>query len=306
MKKIKKIELPSRFDINVLDIMREGLDSHIKDDPNIIGSSQIAFCPKKQVISKLNDFKFISNAKMLMGQIYENELYKPEVLSLLISAVNNKLGIHPDNQIINPQAQVMHELLPGYFFRVTPDIYTNYYMIEVKTTSVYAREWKKELVDYQVVQLNTQLGSFGVDLGFILKVNIRAFLANIKETETYWDDLWNKYGYFLPWYFHKDVYDNTLERAKWILTCIRDKRIPAEENTFSWECGYCNEEVRKICGKEEYKCSAPKCYKKQYEHPEILTKKFKDLPMCENCFKKENPHSKYEKYKFVDYKSLRK
>jgi len=282
--------------------MVEGLDSHIKDDSNIIGSSSIAFCPKKLVISKLIDVKFVSNAKMLFGQIFEDILYTPEVLSLLIVEVNDLLGIRPTDQIINPQAQKFLELIPGYFFRVTPDIYTNYYMIEVKTTSIYAREWKRELVDYQVVQLNTQLGAFGVDLGFILKVNSRSFLSNIKESGEYWDTLWNKYGYFLPWYFDKNVYDSTLSRARFLLECIRDKIIPEEENTFGWECGYCNEEVRKMCGKEEYKCYAHKCYKKMYEHPDILTQKFKEFPICENCFKKENPRSKYLKYKLLNYK----
>lgn len=301
---MKRIEIPERFDVNVFDLMREGLDSHIKDDPNIIGSSQISMCPKKIVISKLNDFKFISNAKMLMGQIFENILYTPEVLSLLIMDVNEKLGIRPNDQIINPQTQIFLELLPGYFFRITPDVYTNYYMIEVKTTSMYARAWKKELVDYQVIQLNTQLGAFGVDLGFILKANIRAFLSKIGESDTYWDDLWNKYGYFLSWYFDKKAYDNTLKRAKWLLECIRDKVIPEEDNVFSWECGYCNEGVRKICGKEEYKCRAPKCYKKLYEYPENITQQFKDFPMCENHFNKENPHSKHTKYKFINYKEM--
>ena len=303
---MKRIEIPERFDVNVFSIMREGLDSHIKDDPNIIGSSSIAFCPKKIVISKLNDFKFVSNAKMLMGQIFENILYTPEVLSLLIFDINNGLGITPKDQIINPQAQKFLELIPGYFFRITPDIYTNYYMVEVKTTAIYAREWKKELVDYQIIQLNTQLGAFNVDLGFMLKVNTRTFLSNIKEGETYWDDLWNKYGYFLPWYFDKDVYESTLNRAKWLLECIRDKVIPKEENTFAWECRYCNEGVRKICGKEEYKCFAPKCYKKMYDHPHILTQRFRNFPMCEKCFKKANPRSKYEKYKLVNYKEIKK
>jgi len=301
---MKKIEIPEHFDPNVFKILVEGLDSGIPDDQNIIGSSQIGFCAKKIVISKLQNNRFNSNAKMLMGQIFENELYRPSVLSLLILAVDQMLGLNSDGHVINPQAQKLIELVPGYFFRITPDVYTNYYMIEVKTTSAYAKEWKRELVNYQVLQLNTQLGAFGIDLGFILKVNIRAFLSNIKEDENYWDKLWNDYGYFLPWYFHQETYDNTLKRATWLLECIRDKIIPEEENAFSWECGYCPESIRKECGKEEYTCFAPKCYKKIYEHPEILTKEFKDFPMCEKCFTKENPHSKYIKYKFINYKQM--
>jgi len=303
---MKRIEIPERFDPNIFEIMRDGLDSHIKDDPNIIGSSSIAFCPKKIVISKLNNFKFISNAKMLMGQIFENELYNSEVLSRLVVKINTDLCITHDGHIIETQAQKFLELIPDYFFRITPDVYTNYYMIEVKTTAVYAREWKRELVDYQIIQLNTQLGAFGVDLGFILKVNTRAFLSNIKQDENYWDTLWQKYGYFLPWYFDQNTYDITLKRATWLLECIRDKIIPEEENVFSWECKYCNEGVRKICGKDKYKCPASKCYRETYEHPKLLTQKFKDFPVCEICFKKENVHSKYEKYKFINYKDLKK
>lgn len=297
-----EIEIPEHFDPNVLECMVYGLDSGIKDDPNIIGSSGIAFCPRNQVIRKLNNFHSGGNAKMLMGQIFENELYRPEVLSQLIVHVDQLLGLDSNNHIVNPQAQVFMELIPGYFFRVTPDIYTNFYMIEVKTTSVYAREWKKELASHQVIQLNTQLGAFGIKLGFILKVNIRAFLSNIKEDENYWEKLWKKYGYFLPWRFDQETYDDTLKRAKWILECIRDKEIPKEENAFLWECRYCDERVRKICGKEEYSCYAPKCQKKIYEHPEILTETFKNNPLCEKHFKDENPHSKYIKYKYIDYK----
>ena len=120
---MKRIEIPERFDCNVLDIMREGLDSHIKDDPNIIGSSSIAFCPKKIVISKLNNFKFVSNGKMLMGQIFENILYTPEVLSLLVEGQPAKL----ENDVF-PRLALMGELsaflFQGIWFDISePDDY---------------------------------------------------------------------------------------------------------------------------------------------------------------------------------------
>jgi len=300
------INIPSDFDLNVFEVLIDALESDIPTGKNIIGSSGASLCARQQIISNLHNISSPINNKMLYGKVFETILQYPEVLSTLILAVNRKLGIDSTHQIIATQPQKMLEVRPDQFLRCTGDIYTNYYMIENKTTSIYTKEWVRELAPHQVAQLNTQLGVFEVDLGFILKVNTRAWMSSIKQTSEYWTKLWQDYGYFLPWRFDKEMFDDTIERVKFLFEKIDEEDFDVEGPTFDWECRYCNEECRKICGKEIYKCSATKCYKEICEFPHLLTNKFIDLPLCENCFKKENPHAKYLKYKYIDYKEIEK
>jgi len=306
---MKKIEVPSGFDVNVFKCISEGLDSHIPTGPNIIGSSSASMCMRKTIIGKIyNIEKSNLNAKMLFGEIFEEIIAMPKVLGLLIIEINNRLNIHPKNMIIRPQIQLMIEVAPDKYFRVTPDIYTNLYLIEIKTTDMYVNNWKRELAANQVAQLNAQMGAFKIPLGFILKVNSRAFLSNIDDTKkTYWDDLWLKYGYLLPWEFKPEIYEATLNRVKFMFQCIDEGEFENVEGPEKdWECKYCNEEIRKYCGKEEFKCSEPKCYKTMYEYLDNISQKFYNFPLCKKHFKKYNPHSKYLKYKYINYKEIEK
>ena len=75
---------------------------------------------------------------------------------------------------------------------ITEEIYTSkvfdngHYMVEVKTTSSYAKEFKLEAKnsDYtmrNLSQLNLQMGVFGRKQGILHKINTSAFLAKYKE-----------------------------------------------------------------------------------------------------------------------------
>lgn len=303
-----RIKIPRGFDINVFDHMNEGLDPGIENKRNVIGSSQSMSCMRAVVIKKVHGIKTRSNNKMLFGKIIEEVIQNPNILSLLIADVNHKLGIDLKRGVmgIKTQPQKLLEVRPKQFLRCTPDIYTNRYMIEIKTTGLYAREWKRELAVHQIPQLNVQLGMFEQELGFILKINSRAFLASIKQDDIYWNELWNKYGYFLPWYFKQNMYDSTIERIKFLFEYIDAEDYDLKGPTFKWECKHCDEKVRRICGKEEYSCAGTKCYKKMYEFPIEVTNKFMTLPLCEKCFKKANPYSKYLKYRYINYKEKEK
>jgi len=304
-----EIQIPKNFDVNAFECLHEGYEADLKKGNNIIGASEIPYGMKKIVIKKLKsidddtNFDNEGNAKMLAGKMFEDAVCKPNVLANLIGKINQQLNINPKSMGIGLKVSKLVEIEPGYFFRISPDILTNYYIIEIKTTGIYAREWIKELASHQVAQLNAQLGVFNIDLGFILKVNTRWEQANIKETDDYWKKLWDSYGYLIPWRFNKELYDKMIERLIIVIDHIKEKRwddVPCPE--FPWECYYCNENIRKICGKEEYQCSAPKCYRKMYEYPRELARTFIDFPQCENCFVKANPHSKYAKYKYLNYK----
>ena len=110
-----RIEVPKNFDINVIEIMKDELDSHIPTGKHLIGSSSIALCKKKNIISHLVDVKFNMNTKMLFGKIFEDVLYLPHVLSSVIVNMNQELGIKSDNMEVKPQEQVFIEVYKGYF-----------------------------------------------------------------------------------------------------------------------------------------------------------------------------------------------
>lgn len=301
------IKVPENIDVNVLQIINQGLNSRIDDSPNIIGSSEIPFCLRKTVLKKIYDVRIQTNAKMLFGKIFEEVLYKPEILKTLRDTINKKLGITKKTAII-PQLQEMKEIISGYFFRITPDIACfPYYFIEVKTTFIYVKYWTRELVSYQIAQLNSALGNWKIPLGFILKLNGQVFNTNRKQDEGSWDRLWLDYGYLIPIQYNHKLYVDTLERVKIAFECIENKKIPQVDCEFDWECKYCP--VLKECGKSEIKCCnrnkmGKLCSKKMYEWEESLTDKFLENPICLQHYSELYPRTlnieqKYNEFKFI-------
>ena len=105
----------------------------------------------------------------------------------------------------------------------------------------------------------------------------------------------------MPWRFDQKLYDETIERVINIFKHAEKEDYDVDGPEMVWECGFCSIVVREKCGRNEYMCKYPKCYKKMYEYPDSMTSKFKALPMCENHFRVNNPHSKYEKFKYEEY-----
>lgn len=301
-------QIPENIDVNILEILNTQLDSHIDDSKNVLGFSDAPYCLRKLVLKKLHNIKTKSNNKMLFGKIYEEILYRPEVLRAIRDKINSQLGITKKQAMI-PRMEDMWEFIPGHFIRLHPDIFSIFYIIEVKTTFIYVKYWTKDLLSYQVAQLNGYLGYYKQQLGFIHKINGQVFQSGIKQSEKYWEKLWLDYGYFLPIQFNKELYEDTLKRIKFTFECIENKKIPQVDCEFDWECRYCP--VLKECGKSEVKCRnrnkmGKLCQNKMYEWEECLSDKFIENPICKNCFSKSHPRfneeileKKYNEYKFI-------
>ena len=285
-----KIEEQEQFDLNVLKVLFKSLNAGIETGPNILGASGIPFCKRTNIIGALFGIQINSNNKMLFGQIYEFVLHQPRILKALIYKLHSTYKFDGKITVLDTKKSDMWEISEGHFIRLHPDIYTNLYSIEVKTTGMYVRDWVKELAPYQFAQLNTYLGYYKQPVGFLHKLNIRAFLATIKYTEFYWDILWDKYGYFLEATFDKEVFELTIERAHDTFECIDNKRwkdIPGPE--MPWECKSCDPEIKKICGHPisrqkldvDQDCDNPAC-KKRIPKGEIAVFR-NEFVYCNDC-----------------------
>jgi len=284
------------FDVNVFKLMNEALDSGIELKEDVVGSSEIAYCMKKLLLQRELGSNFDGNNKTLFGQIFEEVLYKPEVLTKLICYINDKIELE-DIQVIQPQREGEIEVKGGKI-RLHPDIWTDKYIVEVKTTGIYTKYWDRTLAPYQLNQLNTYLGHWGIELGFMLKINLRAFLSQIDDTQKfYWDKLWENYGYLIPVEFDPEMYQLTIERAEELFRRFEAKDFQCDGPEFGWECKHCQEHIREACGKSMYKCKY--CgRKKMWEYPSGLTEGFTANPICEACFHKVFPRYKYSKFKY--------
>lgn len=242
------MELQPNFDLNVLELIKDSLDSGIKSGKNILGASAIPYCSRKNIITNMYGVKTFVNNKMVFGMMYEDLIYKPKILKEFIHRLHSKFTIIGELTIVDTKKSNLWEFIPDHFIRLHPDIYTNLYSIEIKTTNVYVKEWKRELAVYQAAQLNTYLGYYKQPLGFLHKLSQRAFTAKIKQDDFYWDKLWEKYGYFLPLRFDEKMFDLTIERAEFLFKQIDLGSFEGVEGPeFIWECGYCNPLIKEKC-----------------------------------------------------------
>lgn len=284
-------------------------DDSLNDDPNVIGNSSLPYCQRKLVISKNNNIKFFDNSKMLFGSTFQNAFEKSNVLSKVLETINKQLGLNPKHQIVRLKRHDYEQLIQGYYLRYSPDTYTNYYILEEKTTAIPVNTWredknKKSQATHQVSQLNSYLGKYRINLGFLLRINIRAYLSQISTKNSYWEKLCHDYQQFVPWQFNLEMYKATKLRAKIVLEHVKEKRFTDLIGPeFNFECEDCDLFVRKKCGREEYKCQ--QCKKNAlYEYPSEITSEFSNKPLCQNCFEKQYPRNKYLKYKLSNYKEI--
>jgi len=231
-----------------------------------LGASDIPYCVRKNILKKLNDIKTILNNKMMFGKLYEEVLYKRNVLKQLMLYLINQLDAFPKQ--IDTKKEDYWEVKPGYKIRMHPDIYTSLYTIEIKTTSAYKSSWTQKLAPYQVAQSNFYCGYYKHPMSFLHKINIRAFINTFES----WDKLWGDYGYFQPIYFDNSFYKLCVERALFVFDGIENKESYVAGPEMMWECDTC--EVKHLCKnpiKKEYIEIEEKC--SHCKQPIELTKK---------------------------------
>ena len=235
-----EIKIPANFNFNVLSCLRDSLDSGIESGRNIVGGSQLALGYRKNVLMNLNpEVKVVVNNKMLWGMMYEALLYERSNLKAFIIKLNDILGLPLPSEVDTKKAEMWEAFpkeLPGYFIRMHPDIYTNQYTVEIKTTGVQMKFWSTKLAPYQVCQENFYMGYYKQSVGFLHKLNIRAFINKFNTME----ELWDKWGYFKEVYFDKEFFDLALVRAKFMFQSIEAENIyiPCPEEI--WECSTCD------------------------------------------------------------------
>lgn len=290
-----KITVPEGFDLNVLKhVLIPALDANISDEPNELGSSQISLCGRKTLIKKMYDVPFHLNNKMLFGMIYEACLGIPNVLRTLLTELHERIDFLEPLDTSTSLGETLNkedkwEFEPGHFIRIHPDIWTNLYSIEVKTTWTYTRKFTKDLMNYQVAQENFYMRFYKHPIGFLHKVNGRVFMNPItKDKESYWETAWLKYGYFLPLYFDENLYDLTMKRFSYLFNKLDEDTFEGVNGPeMSWECNYCSEEVKERCGMPIHKqkldvgetCSCCGRHVKPKEHCFYRLEE----PYCEEC-----------------------
>lgn len=269
--------------------MRESLDSKIEDSCDIIGMSSLGFCVRANIIKGIYNINIPLNNKMLWGILYENNLYKPKVLKALLYYIHTKLDIKDNLTKVSTIKQDFEEILPGKKLRFTPDIYTNLYCIEVKTTKMYVRDWMREIAPYYSVQLNAYLCKYKQEYGFVHLLNQSAFMSEIRYNNFYWENLWKQYGYFLPITVNHDIYEKTKKRAIYIFEHRDNKEYKNVIGPqFPWECSKCDPEIKKYCPnpivrkKLDYFQDCDHCNNKIKKGDFALFRN--ELVFCEECF----------------------
>lgn len=291
------MEIPENFDINLFHVLNDVYDSKIDRDENTIGCSSLSSCARTTIIKKIHGIKTPPNPKMLMGHIMGEALARPKSAFKIIDMINEQFGIKGLIEI-TAEPVLKYEVAPGKFLEGHIDLNTNLYPIEIKTTWVYVREWVKEIAARYFIQANAYLGIQKKNVGFVATLNMRAFMAKFHS----WKELWEKYGYFIPFYFNQNTFDASIEKVRFIFKQIEKKDPDVECHPESWECRLCD--VRDLCGKVLGKCkhvnkNGKVCGKEMYEWVECLTKEFLDEPLCQNCYEKKTLKRKpYEIYKY--------
>lgn len=291
------IDIPEGFDINILKLLDQAYENDFKRGKDTIGCSSLSSCERSTILKKIHGVKTPSNPKMLMGSIMGVVLAQPTMLEPLISMINESFGITNFTHITT-EPVLTYEVLPNRYLQGHVDVNTNHYLIEIKTTWVYVREWVKEIAKKYFIQANTYCGIQGVKLGFVATLNMRAFMAKFNS----WSELWEKYGYFIPFTFNQELFDQTIKKARMMFRHIDANDPNVECHPESWECNYC-EVAYSHCGKTDMRCEhvnekgkqkgkqCPKMMKVWYE---ILTPEFLDHPICQHCY--ENKTLKRKEY----------
>jgi len=235
-------------DVNVFDIIQKAYEEHFNRRKNKLGCSELPFCPRKIIISRLYNIPFENKMIMLHGKIHHAVIQQPNVLRELVKTLYQQLNIKNSKINVTTEKYLIHELLPGKFLEAHVDIDISDFLIEIKTTARPLKYWAKELSEYHVIQLNTYLGLTKKQLGFILLINLRAYFSDIID----FNDVWNKYGCFLPVKFNQELFENTLEKAKKMFILMKHGDFNIKGPVYEWECRYCPKQIQEICNKTKH------------------------------------------------------
>lgn len=233
-------------DVNVFEIIQNAYDEKFNRRKNKLGCSELPFCAKKTIISRLYQIPFEPNMKMLHGKIHHGVIQDPKILSELINSIYQQLGIKKEEINVKTEKLLIHEILPGKFLEGHVDIFADDFLIEIKTTSIPLK-YSKDIAPYHFAQANTYLGLTNLNLGFILRINLRAFQSDIINLK----DVWKKYGCLVPVYFNRKLYDKTLEKAILMFRLMEKGEFNISSPEFEWECKTCQKEIKEICLKEQ-------------------------------------------------------
>ena len=233
------------IDVNVFEIIKKAYDEKFNRRKNKLGASELPFCARKTIISRLYHIPFETNMKMLHGKIHHAVIQDPKVLTELIGSIYKQLAIKKKEVNVKTEKLIIKEIIPGKFIEGHVDIFADDFLIEIKTTSV-PLIYSKDIAPYYFVQTNTYLGLTNLTLGFILLVNLLAFQSEVSN----FNDMWKKYGCFVPVQFNQELYDKTIEKAILMFKFMDQDKFNIAGPEFEWECRKCTKKIKEICLKK--------------------------------------------------------
>lgn len=255
------------INVNAFKLIREGYREDFNRGKNVIGCSSVAFCAAKLLISKLFfPGEFEGNMRMLHGKIHHAVVQNPKVLNPLVYNVCDQLGFDKKKVRITPELTFRIEIKPNSpytgllkdqktYMEGHIDVYTNFFLIEIKTTDVPLDRYGKHIASSHYIQTNTYLGHSKpktddenkVSLAYLLSINLRGYRSDIKNIE----DVCRKYERFSPILLNKKIFDKTIERVKLLFRMIDRGKYNLAGPEHSWECNRCEEKIKKICKKNK-------------------------------------------------------
>lgn len=243
--------------LNLMEAINEGYKEHFLQSKNILGVSEAPFGKRSNVITKRENLELEGLMKMLSGKMTHRSIQKSKVMLLITKQINKALGyneieyngkryIKLENGTFiefktQKEKEQYIEIFPKQFLRLHSDIYTTFYTIEIKTTSMPMKLWG-ELAAYNLQQLNTYLGFNHHSFGFLLKMDINFY----KSQSTNWNYIWNNYFLLYPFLFDKSLFEYTINRVKDFFNYMNNntpiEEIPCPEFIFE-----CSGECKNFC-----------------------------------------------------------
>jgi hypothetical protein len=287
------VDIPEDFDLNGFQILGDFFGNDFEEHPNELGGSDSDKALRQIIDSKINLKESFLTLKKLIGKMVHYFLQQKKSVMAMVKLIYKQTGIKATKVRIEaykrkclncgyedkhkeeerPRADVCPICGCSYFTRHHVDILTDKYVIEIKTSLMYVRDFERQISNKYAKQTNYYMGAFEPKLGYVLYLNLAAF----KNKFTSWDEIWLKYGYCIPMDFNQKMYDKTIKKFKKVVKCIKGKdyyvKCPSSE---TWEC------KPKNCDFDE--CPNP------IEYIEVGP----DEPFCSNCKKKikQNPNTK--------------
>jgi len=292
------IDIPDNFDINIFELLNEVYHDDIVREENEIGCSEVSYCARKTIIKRLKGIKFEGNNKTLIGTLFHSLIQNPKCVEPLIHRIDKKLGQKPTKKAeIQTEKNIRYPLSNDNFLVGHIDIESPNYIVEIKTTQIFARSFERSITGRYFIQGNLYTSITKKDFGFVTTLNLRAFQNDFKT----WDKLWMDYGYILPFRTNELLFNASIEKCNLIFNKLAKNDYDIECHPADWECSKC--EVIELCGKEMIRCEhtdekGKQCNKEMPVWIDCLTNDFKELPLCQNCYEKKTRKRKdYNEYK---------